>query len=256
METILFEIKENIAYITINRPDKLNALNKQVFIDLETCIEKSRAENVTGIIVTGSGEKAFVAGADIAEFKEYDGNTAINLTKNGQRIFKLLETFPAPTIAAVNGYALGGGCELAMACHLRIASENAVFGQPEVNLGLIPGYGGSQRLIQLIGKSKALEYLLTGSSIKAETALELGLCNYVVSLSELIEKCESILKKTAKKGPIAIQKTIEAVDNYFNKDVEGFDAEAKMFGDLWNTEDYVEGTTAFLEKRKAAFKGK
>jgi len=256
-QTILLSFQNNIAQITINQPAKLNALNKQVFTDLDeaiTLIDKN--DSVKGIIVTGAGEKAFVAGADISEFKNYSVSQAVeDLSKKGQHIFRKLELFGKPVIAAVNGFALGGGLELAMACHLRVASENARFGQPEVNLGLIPGYGGTQRLVQLIGKGKALELLMTADMIKAPEALQLGLVNHVVPQADLIPKCEEMITKIGSKGPVAIAKIIESVDNYFNYTGNAFDKEAELFGACFDTNDYIEGTAAFLEKRKAEFKG-
>ena len=235
----------------------MNALNKQVFTDLDEAITLiDEKDTVKGIIITGAGEKAFVAGADITEFKNYSVSQAVeDLSKKGQLVFRRLELFPKPVIAAVNGFALGGGLELAMACHLRLASENARFGQPEVNLGLIPGYGGTQRLVQLIGKGKALELLMTADMIKAPEALQLGLVNHVVAQADLIPKCEEIITKIGSKGPVAIAKIIESVDNYFNYSGNAFDKEAELFGTCFDTNDYIEGTAAFLEKRKAEFKG-
>ncbi len=256
-QSILLNYQNNIAHLTINQPAKLNALNKQVFTELDqaiTLIDKN--DTTKGIIVTGAGEKAFVAGADISEFKNYSVTQAVEeLSKKGQQVFKRLELFPKPVIAAVNGFALGGGLELAMACHLRIASDHARFGQPEVNLGLIPGYGGTQRLIQLIGKGKALELLMTADIIKAPEALQLGLVNHVVPQTNLIAKCEEMITKIGSKGPVAITKIIESVDNYFNYSGNAFDKEADLFGACFDTQDYKEGTAAFLEKRKAEFKG-
>lgn len=256
-QMILLNYQNNIAHLTINQPTKLNALNKQVFNELDQAIDLiAQNEAVKGIIITGAGEKAFVAGADITEFKNYSVTQAVeDLSKKGQRIFRKIELFSKPVIAAVNGFALGGGLELAMACHLRVASENARFGQPEVNLGLIPGYGGTQRLVQLIGKGKALELLMTADIIKAPEALQLGLVNHVVPQAYLIQKCEEIITKIGSKGPVAIAKIIACVDNYFNYDGNAFDKEAELFGTCFGTKDYVEGTSAFLEKRKADFKG-
>jgi len=256
--TILLEYKNDIAFITINQPKKLNALSKQVFDDLREAT-KIVDENTSakGIIITGAGEKAFVAGADISEFKMYNASTVIeDLSIYGQKVFRALEVFPKPTIAAVNGFALGGGLELAMACHIRVASENARFGQPEVNLGLIPGYGGTQRLVQLIGKGKAMELLMTADMIKAPEALQLGLVNHVVLQTELLDKCVEIIEKIATKGPVAITKIVASVDNYFNDTTDAFTEEAKLFGECFGTEDYQEGVTAFLEKRKPSFKNK
>jgi len=215
----------------------------------------SKQEDVKGIIITGAGPKAFVAGADISEFKDYSNAEALELSKKGQRVFRAIELMRKPVIAAVNGFALGGGCELAMACHMRVASDNARFGQPEVNLGLVAGYGGTQRLVQLIGKGKATELLLTGDMIKADEAHRLSLVNHVVSQEELMGKCMEILNKIIQKGPVAVANTIEAIDKNFLAE-DGFEAEAKLFADCFDTDDYVEGTTAFLEKRKANFTGK
>jgi len=253
---ILLEVKNNIAYITVNRPKSLNAMNRDVFNDIDKALEELRNNiEAKGIIITGAGEKAFVAGADITEFKDYDNEGALKLSLRGQEIFRRIELYPKPIIAAVNGFALGAGCEFAMACHMRLASETARFGQPEVNLGLIPGYAGTQRLTQLIGKGKAMELLMTADMIKAPEALQLGLVNHVVPQEELIEKCESIINKIATKGPIAIAKIVEAVDAYFDPKKDGSAEEARLFCECFGTEDYVEGTTAFVEKRKANFKG-
>jgi len=256
--TILLEYKNDIAFITINQPKKLNALSKQVFYDLREATNII-GENASakGIIITGAGDKAFVAGADISEFAEYDANSVVkNLSISGQQVFRALELFPKPTIAAVNGFALGGGLELAMACHMRVASDNARFGQPEVKLGLIPGYGGTQRLVQLIGKSKAIELLMTADMIEASKALQLGLVNHVVPQNELLEKCVEIIEKISTKGPVAIAKIVTSVDNYFNETVDAFTEEAKLFGECFGTEDYKEGVAAFLEKREPQFKNK
>ncbi len=256
-QTISLEFNDSIATLMINHPDKLNALNKQVIEDLSNAIEEVRAKNVRGLIITGAGEKAFVAGADISEFSQYDAKGAIQLAEKGQAAFRALETFPAPVIAAVNGFALGGGCELAMACHLRIASENARFGQPEVKLGLIPGYGGTQRLIQYVGKTKALELLMSGDMIKADEAKQLGLVNDVVPQSELMTACETMLSKITSNSPVAISHVITSVNNYFSaKGDQAFVEEAQLFGECFKSEDYIEGTTAFLEKRKPDFKGR
>lgn len=252
---ILTEVENGILTITINRPDKLNALNAQVIQEIGQAVEATRNENsIRGIIITGSGEKAFVAGADIAEFAEYNLEEAMKLSSDGHKVFTSIEEFSKPVIAAVNGFSLGGGCELAMACHLRIASENARFGQPEVNLGVIPGYGGTQRLIQLIGKGKALEFLMTGDMIKAEEALKLGLANYVVSQEELFGKCKEVLQKISSKGPHAIAKVIEASNAHFNKNLNGFEKEIQLFGECFGTDEFIEGTSAFMEKRKAEFR--
>ncbi|MDE3184827.1 MAG: enoyl-CoA hydratase/isomerase family protein [Bacteroidota bacterium] len=250
--TIKTELDTNIFTITINRPDKLNALNKTVLEELENAIEQVyKDENIRAVIITGAGEKAFVAGADIAEFTEVQDDEGAALAQKGQNIFFKIENCPKPVIAAVNGFALGGGCELAMACHFRLASTNAKFGQPEVNLGLIPGYGGTQRLTMLVGKGKAMELMMTGNMIGADEAKSLGLVNYVESSENLIPKTKEILNQILTKSPLAISKVIEAVNFYFNK--EGFNEEVKLFGDVFSSNDKKEGTTAFLEKRKPVF---
>ncbi len=256
-ENLLVEIKNGIAIVTINRPQALNALNVGTFSDLKQFFgaDALKIEGLKGVILTGSGEKAFAAGADITEFMALNPASASQLSKRGQDIFLLIERFAKPVIAAVNGFALGGGCELAMACHLRIAGERAKFGQPEVNLGIIPGYGGSQRLIQYIGKTKALELLLTADMLNAEDALRLGLVNHVVPAGEEVAKATEIMEKIASKGPVAVQLVIEAVNAYFETGEAGFDVEVAAFGKAAGTEDFKEGASAFLEKRKANFKG-
>jgi enoyl-CoA hydratase len=208
------------------------------------------------VIITGSGAKAFAAGADIVEFKGLNEAQGKILAKRGHDTFDKIEKSPKPVIAAVNGFALGGGCELAMACHIRIATDAAKFGQPEVNLGIIPGYGGTQRMVQLIGKGKTLELLMTADLIDAHTAHTLGLVNHVVSAAELIDRSRAILTKIGSKAPIAIAKVIEAVNAHFKDGVDGFDTEVNLFAECAATEDFVEGAAAFLEKRKANFKGK
>lgn len=254
---ILSDQDNGIVTITINRPDKLNALNKTTFQELDHATQAAfENSEVYAIIITGSGEKAFVAGADISEFTGLSVDEAKHLSQTGQDIFSRIENGSKPVIAAVNGFALGGGCELAMACHLRVASENALFGQPEVNLGIIPGYGGTQRLVQLIGKGKASELLMTADMIKAPEALSLGLVNYVTSLDELIPKCEEILKKIKSKSPVAIGKIIKCVNANFEDGTNGFEMEVTEFGNCVTTEDFKEGTSAFLEKRKANFPGR
>ncbi len=251
--TLLAELENNIFTITINRPDKLNALNKNVLAELNNAIDSVYNDNnIKAVIITGSGEKAFVAGADITEFTSADDDKGSDLSKKGQDIFFKIENCPKPVIAAVNGFALGGGCELAMACHFRLASGNAKFGQPEVNLGLIPGYGGTQRLTMLVGKGKAMELMMTGNMIGAEEAKSLGLVNYVESLENLIPKTKEILNTILTKSPLAISKIISAVNFSFNK--EGFIEEAKLFGEVFSSDDKKEGTSAFLEKRKPVFK--
>jgi len=251
--TIKTDLQENILTLTINRPDKLNALNQTVLNELNAAMDQVYSDkNIKAVIITGAGEKAFVAGADISEFVSVADSEGAMLSKKGQDIFFKIENCPKPVVAAVNGFALGGGCELAMSCHFRLASNNAKFGQPEVNLGLIPGYGGTQRLTMLVGKGKAMELMMTGNMIGADEAKSVGLVNYVESAENLIPKTKEILKTILSKSPIAIAKVIEAVNFYFKK--EGFEEEAKLFGKVFMSEDKKEGTTAFLEKRKPVFK--
>ncbi|MEZ5017437.1 MAG: enoyl-CoA hydratase-related protein [Flavipsychrobacter sp.] len=257
-KTLLTELNEGILTITINRPDKLNALNKDVIEELGTVLDDVyNNDDIKTAIITGAGEKAFIAGADISEFSALDGKQGAALAQKGQDlVFSKIENSPKPIIAAVNGFALGGGCELAMACHFRLASENAKFGQPEVNLGLIPGYGGTQRLTQLIGKGKSMELSMTGDMIGAEEAKMLGLVNYVTPQAELLDQTKKILQKIQSKAPLAITKVIYCVNEAAKADPQGFANEIARFGDCFETEDMREGTSAFLEKRKATFKGK
>lgn len=257
-ENIKVDFKDNILFLTINREKSLNALNSRTMTELHHFFFETAHKNddAKGIIITGAGEKAFIAGADIKEFLALDVEKGKELSRFGQEVFYFIERFPKPIIAAVNGFALGGGCELAMACHLRIAGEKARFGQPEVNLGLIPGYGGTQRLIQLIGKGKASELLMTGDMIGAEEAHRLGLVNYVVPQGEEVAKAVEIIQKIAAKAPIAISKVIKCVNAYFDKDVDGFELEINEFGKLTSTEDFREGVDAFVNRREANFKGK
>ena len=261
--TLLTSLENGILTITINRPDKLNALNKDVFDDLDTVMnEVYQKAEIKSAIITGAGSKAFVAGADIAEFSSFNKEQAVALSKRGQDVFFKIENSPKPVIAAVNGFALGGGCELAMSCHFRICSENAKFGQPEVNLGLIPGYGGTQRLTQLIGKGKSMELQMTAQIIDANEALALKLVNYVTTQDNLLVKAKEILEVIQTKAPIAISKIIDCIntavvsDSAYTNGKSGFEKEADAFGDCFNTADMKEGTTAFLEKRKANFLGK
>ncbi|MFW2476094.1 MAG: enoyl-CoA hydratase/isomerase family protein [Sediminibacterium sp.] len=256
-QTLVTSLENGIFIITINRPDKLNALNQQVMADLDAVMNEVYSnEAVKSVIITGAGPKAFVAGADISEFSGASVEEGKALAKRGQDIFFKIEHSPKPVVACVNGFALGGGCELAMSCHFRLASDNAKFGQPEVNLGLIPGYGGTQRLVQLIGKGRALELLMSAGMIDANTALQLGLVNYVVPQEELIAKATAILSLINTKAPIAVAKCIESANAVFDETKNGFAVEVNAFGDCFGTEDMKEGTTAFLEKRKAIFKGK
>jgi enoyl-CoA hydratase len=261
--TILTSVQNGICTITINRPDKLNALNKQVFTDLDAAIDEvyNNAE-IKSAIITGAGPKAFVAGADITEFMGLNKEEAMALAKRGQDVFFKIENSKKPIVAAVNGFALGGGCELAMACHFRLCSENAKFGQPEVNLGLIPGYGGTQRLTQLVGKGKSMELQMTAHLADAVEALQLGLVNHVTTAESLLEKTTTILNIVMSKAPVAIGKIIECIniavvsDSAFTNGKTGFDKEVQSFGECFVTEDMKEGTAAFLEKRKANFTGK
>jgi enoyl-CoA hydratase len=256
-QTLLTTLEKGIFTITINRPDKLNALNKSVFDDLDAVItEVEGTVAIKAAIITGTGAKAFVAGADISEFTQLDGPQGMELARRGQNVFFRIENCSKPIVAAVNGFALGGGCELAMACHFRVASEHAKFGQPEVNLGLIPGYGGTQRLVQLIGKGRALELLMTGNMIDSQTALQYGLVNYVVPQGELLPKTLGLLQTITSKAPLAISKCITAVNAVFDHTKNGYEAELEAFGACFETEDMKEGAAAFLEKRKAVFTGK
>ncbi len=255
-QTLLIDIKENVALVTLNRPDKLNALNAQTVNDLDTVFDELKDnDEVYVIILTGSGEKAFVAGADISELNKLDMITAKEFSERGQAVFNKIENFDKPVIAAVNGFALGGGCELALACHIRLASEKAKFGQPEVNLGIIPGYGGTQRLARLINTGRAMEYILTADMIDANDAYRLGLVNKIYPANELIESAMKMAKKIAGKGQQAIRlaiKAIKAVDEVSLK--EGQNLEATLFALCCGTNDFKEGTSAFLEKRKPVFK--
>ncbi|HVT83960.1 MAG TPA: enoyl-CoA hydratase-related protein [Chitinophagaceae bacterium] len=255
-QTLLTNLENGILTITINRPDKLNALNKAVMVELNEVVEEIYKNTlIKSAIITGAGNKAFVAGADISEFSGINDDAGMLLSEKGQIIFFKIEDCPKPIIAAVNGFALGGGCELAMSCHFRIASENAKFGQPEVNLGLIPGYGGTQRLTQLIGKGRAIELLITANMIDANTALQYGLVNYVVPQEELLNKARSILELINSKAPRAVAGCIKAANAVFDESVNGFETEVKEFGKCFNTNDVKEGIAAFLEKRKANFTG-
>lgn len=256
---LLVEEENGIVTLTINRPKALNALSYDSLEEVKHFFQEAgpKIENLVGVILTGAGDRSFVAGADIKEFLDLtSAEDGSSLAKRGQDIFFLIERFTKPVIAAVNGYALGGGCELAMACHMRIAGEKAVFGQPEVNLGIIPGYGGTQRMPQLIGKGKAIELILTGDMINAEEAYRLGLVNHVVEAGQEVAKAKEILQKVAAKGPVAITKSIEAVNAYYQVGEDGFEREVKAFGKTTATEDFKEGASAFVEKRKANFKGK
>ena len=257
-QTLLFDVRDGVAFVTINRPDKLNALNDQVVNDLADAAERVATDSaIKGALLTGAGQKAFVAGADIADLAQqgpFDGKAR---ALRGQAMLRRFETCGKPVIAAINGYALGGGCELAMACHLRIASETAKFGQPEVKLGIAPGYGGTQRLPRIVGKGNALRLILTAEMIDAAEAHRIGLVNQVVPAGELLAKAEQTLRGILAMGPLAVRLAIEAVDQGLEMTLdEGLLLEANHFGLLAATEDMKEGLTAFLEKRQPRFQGR
>lgn len=257
-QNLSLQFENGIAILTINREKALNALNMQTIAELGAFFEKDRytLEGLKGIVITGAGDRSFVAGADISEFINLNAAEGKALAQRGQDVFMLIEKCPVTVVAAVNGFALGGGCELAMACHLRIAGEKAKFGQPEVNLGLIPGYGGTQRLVHLIGKTKAMELLLTADIINATDAHQLGLVNHVVPLGQEVEKAVELIEKIATKAPFAIAKVIDAVLACTTDGVDGFEREVTNFGECCGTADFREGASAFIEKRKPTFSGK
>jgi len=254
---ILSTTQNGITTITINRPSKLNALNIETIQELHKAFKKANNNIETKvIIITGSGEKAFVAGADISEFSDFDVEEGQELAAEGQEIlFNFVENLTTPVIAAVNGFALGGGLELAMAAHFRVASDNAKMGLPEVSLGVIPGYGGTQRLPQLIGKGRAMEMIMTAGMIDANQALNFGLVNHVTTLEELLPLCEKIAGKIMRNSSVAIGAAIKAINANYKDGINGFDVEVEQFGNCFGTADFIEGTTAFLEKRKANFTG-
>ncbi|MDX1627529.1 MAG: enoyl-CoA hydratase-related protein [Fulvivirga sp.] len=256
-QNITTNIEEGILTITVSRPDSLNALNVATIEELRTAIQEAYDnKEVKGVIITGEGEKSFVAGADIKEISELNELNARKFAENGQEVFSLIEQSEKPVIAAVNGFALGGGCELAMACHIRIATENSKFGQPEVNLGIIPGYGGTQRLTQLVGKGKALELMMTGDMISAQEAKSYGLVNHVVESKEALhELCRKIMSKITGKAPLAVGMIINCVNAYYSAEENGYQTEANSFSNCTKTEDFQEGTKAFIEKRKPEFTG-
>lgn len=251
--TLTFAVENKIAIITINRPDKMNALNKDVIQDLSKAFDEVyQNKEIKSVILTGSGQKAFVAGADITEFLDLDEVGGATLAQKGQdEVFNKIENCPKPVIAAVNGFALGGGCELAMSCHFRLASENAKFGQPEVNLGLIPGYGGTQRLTALVGKGKSMELCMTAHMVDANEALSIGLINHVTTQESLLERTKDILNIINTKSPMAISKVITCVNKAGTS--EGYQTEITQFGQCFGTADMKEGVGAFLEKRKPNF---
>ena len=256
-ETLLLDVDENIATLTINRPKKLNALNKQVLDELDAVLDNlSQNEEVKGVIITGSGDKAFVAGADISELEKLNENSGKETSRRGQKIFSKIEYFNKPVIAVVHGYALGGGRELAMACHIRVVTQKAKFGLPEVSLGLIPGYGGTQRLTRLIGRGRALEMIMTAKHIDADLALAMGLANKLTAdADEAMQEAKKLMSVILSNGPVALKQAIKAVNAAFGDTEPGFEKEAELFGELFNTHDFKEGTTAFLNKRSPKFTG-
>jgi enoyl-CoA hydratase len=256
-ENIKYEIRGSIGYIILNRPKVMNALNRRTIEELYSAFHAAKEDGkVTGIILTGVGDKAFIAGADIAELSAIDGDQAGEFSAKGQEVLLFIETLGKPVIAAVNGFALGGGCETAMACTIRVAAEHAKFGQPEVKLGIIPGYGGTQRLPRLVGKGRALQLILTGDLIGAHEALRIGLVNEVVPAEDLLSRCECILKQIASNAPLAVRHSINAVNEGMETDLSsGLKIEAKYFALAANTEDRKEGTSAFVQKRAPQFQG-
>jgi len=254
-KNILLSKKDHLAQITIHRPKKLNALNKATIIELSSAFEALEEDtNTKVIILTGSGEKAFVAGADISEFANFSQEEGSRLARAGQKmLFDFIENLSTPVIAAINGFALGGGLELAMSCHFRIASDNAKMGLPEVYLGVIPGYGGTQRLPQLVGKGKAMEMIMTAAMISADEAKDYGLVNYVTKQEELLALAEKIASKILRNSSVAIHAAIRAINSGFEEGINGFDVEIDAFGKCFGTEDFKEGTSAFLDKRKPNF---
>jgi len=257
-ENILVEKKDATAYVTVNRPKVLNALNMATMEELRTAFTDIKGDGaVRAVIFTGSGEKAFIAGADIGELSKHDAISGKEYTHKGQSVLDLIENLGKPVIACINGFALGGGCEIAMACTMRLASQNAKLGQPEVKLGIIPGYGGTQRLPRLVGKGVAMQLVLTGEMISAEEALRIGLVNEVTAPADLIPRAEAIAQKIVANAPLAIQYAMEAVNHGTELTLaEGLYLEATLFGVCCATQDKTEGTTAFLEKRAAQFKGR
>ena len=252
---LIIEIKDDVCYIKINRPKQLNALNKDTIFELNKAIIQSQAnKSIRCLILTGEGQKSFVAGADIKEFIEYNKEEGESLSRKGQKLlFDLLENSSIPTIALINGYALGGGLELAMACHIRIATDDAILGLPEVSLGIIPGYGGTQRLTHLVGKGKAMEMITTAAMITAKEAKEIGLINYSCKKEDLITFSTKISNKIKRNSPVAISKAIKSINSYFTEGLDGFEMEKKLFGECFDTKDFKEGTQAFINKRKPNF---
>lgn len=256
-QNLKWEVKEGIVYLTVNRPDKLNALNFKTLDELREAVRMIYDhDDVRAAIITGAGDKAFVAGADIAEFTQVNAFNGRKIAENGQELMSMIEKCPKPILAAVNGYALGGGCELALACHIRIASSSAKLGLPEVTLGILPGYGGTQRLTQLIGKGRAFEMIMTGEMISSEEAWRIGLVNHITEPTGVIAKCEEILAKILSKAPVAIGQVVDSINAVFDEARNGYQVEANSFAICAHTHDFREGTQAFLEKRKANFTGK
>lgn len=255
-QNLISEIRENILYVTINREKALNALNRATLAELaDVVVFANKTAEVRGVILTGAGEKAFVAGADIKEFSDYTGEQGEELARTGQiNVFDAIEKSTKPFVAAINGFALGGGLELAMACHMRVAADTAKLGLPEVTLGLIPGYGGTQRLTQLVGKGKAIELITTAGMITASEALKFGLLNHTVAQADLIAKAEEILNLIKQRAPLAVAAAIKSVNASINED-NGFQVEIAEFGKCFETNDFKEGVSAFVDKRKASFKG-
>jgi enoyl-CoA hydratase len=255
---IRVEIEESIAILTINRPQQLNALNSETIAELGGAFKSlDENNNIRAIIITGAGTKAFVAGADIKEFYQFDVSQGKELAAKGhQNLFNLIENLNTPVIAAINGFALGGGLELAMSCHFRLASDNAKMGLPEVTLGVIPGYGGTQRLAHLVGKGRAMEMIMTAKMLSADEALNAGLVNHVKPQEDLVDACKKIALKIVKNSPVAISSAIRAINAGYADGVNGFETEIEEFGKCFGTTDFIEGTTAFIEKRKATFPGK
>ena len=255
-ETLLTDLEQGILTVTVNRPDKLNALNHMVLADLDRLMDLVMSDpEIRAVLLTGAGPKAFVAGADISEFLQASPDEGAALAKRGQDLFFRIESCPKPFVAAVNGFALGGGCELAMSCHFRLACDNARFGQPEVNLGIIPGYGGTQRLPRLIGPGRAMELILSGGMIDAAEAHRIGLVNHITTQETLLEKARGILQTILSKSPVAVAQAIAAVNAATAIDADGYAVEVDMFRGCFGTDDMKEGVTAFLEKRKPIFPG-
>jgi len=255
-KNILVQNSDQISYLTINRPKNLNSLNNETINELSSCIKEIiQNKEIKCVVLTGAEKKAFVAGADIKEFSDFNKMQGRNLSKNGQdKLFNLIENSPIPFIAAINGFALGGGLELAMSCHIRVASDNAKMGLPEVSLGVIPGYGGTQRLPQLVGKGKAMEMIMSAGMISAKEAKECGLVNQVTTQEELLSVVEKIAGKIVSNSSVAISAAIRAINASFEVGVNGFDVEIEEFGECFGTKDFNEGTTAFLNKTKPSFK--